>query len=366
MLAARIQLPQDYDLQQLLTETFAQFPIHRLKYYIWRWYRAAMEYEPYHYCQCPARVIDLHRLLETLILVAEQLENDLPPAVKEAHPAMQLDDYNLDVLFNKGLSKIFETYEGVIRYLFEAEAANPQLFFVRFFRFRPAEEWVELLDDWQEFAFDNFGLAEWYDANEMPEALELLLGLCEACWLLLQQFPPSDAEKKVYDAGSIKLPYRAHLQPPNPAQMEHTHRNHYTKAVAFLAGARSFLAQDEYALSAFMLHQSMESALKALLAPAMKHCFKTHSLHKLLGMVRYVSPETGKPFPRDTEEEIILFQLLQKAYIHARYKNNFTIDRAQCEALITRVASVLDMLPEEFEQMVKAIHGAENPPGFDC
>jgi hypothetical protein len=77
-------------------------------------------------------------------------------------------------------------------------------------------------------------------------------------------------------------------------------------------------------------------------------------------MVRDLSPEICTPFPSDTQEEIILFQLLQKAYIHARYKDNFTICRQQCEALISRVASVLEILPGEFDQLVKAINDRES------
>lgn len=39
----------------------------------------------------------------------------------------------------------------------------------------------------------------------------------------------------------------------------------------------------------------------------------THNLHKLMRHARRFSPEMGNSFPRDTDLEIRLFQLLQKA-----------------------------------------------------
>lgn len=48
-------------------------------------------------------------------------------------------------------------------------------------------------------------------------------------------------------------------------------------------------------------------------------------------------------FPRDTEEERRLFKLLQDAYVQARYNKDFTVTRADIDALIPRIELLRDI-----------------------
>lgn len=104
-----------------------------------------------------------------------------------------------------------------------------------------------------------------------------------------------------------------------------------------------------------MLHQSVEHGLNALLVPLLQFRLQTHNLHKLMRFVRRFSLEIFNLFPRDTINETNLFQLLQKAYIHARYKDSFQVSEQEVEALLERVKQLLQKVTEEFSKIVHSI-----------
>jgi HEPN domain-containing protein len=128
---------------------------------------------------------------------------------------------------------------------------------------------------------------------------------------------------------------------PSLAEMETVHQNMLAKANSFLEGALRFHEGSEYALAAFMLHQAMEHGINAILVPLMHFRMKTHNLHKLLRFLRRFSTDLYDIFPRDTEKELIMFRLLQRAYVHARYKDNYVVSAGDSEALTNRVSFFL-------------------------
>lgn len=167
-------------------------------------------------------------------------------------------------------------------------------------------------------------------------------------------------DKLVYDAGKIPLnssPSTVGALSSKKADQEH--HGLITKAQGFLKGATLYLQQQEFALSAFMLHQAVEYGLNAVLAPLMGYRLKTHSLHKQLRHLRRFSQELFHHFPRDTAEEVLLFQYLQRAYVHARYKDSFTITSLQTELLFERVASLLQKIYKGFPA-IKESYSSKN------
>lgn len=64
---------------------------------------------------------------------------------------------------------------------------------------------------------------------------------------------------------------------------------------------------------------------------------KSHNLSELMNSVKKHTTEIFKVFPRDTEEEKRLFDLLERAYIESRYNPDFEIVKADIDALIPKV-----------------------------
>ncbi|MDE3185664.1 MAG: HEPN domain-containing protein [Bacteroidota bacterium] len=160
-------------------------------------------------------------------------------------------------------------------------------------------------------------------------------------------------EKLLYDAGRVPLekPRQVDQLTSSDSLLE-THNGIMEKARSFVSGAAHYYESNEYALAAFMLHQAMEHGLNAFLQPLIQFRLQTHSLQKLLRWTRRFSMDIFNVFPRDTEREIDLFRLLQKAYVHARYKDVFTITGEEACLLQERVKLILEKITNEFKRLV--------------
>jgi len=142
---------------------------------------------------------------------------------------------------------------------------------------------------------------------------------------------------------------------PRLKVLNEIHTGLMEKANGFVAGAINFYESKEFSLCAFMMHQAGEHGLNSLLQPLMQFRLHTHNLHKLMRITRRFSLEIFNLFPRDIESEIRLFQLLQKPYIHARYKDTFEVKEEDAALLLERIKLLLHTVSKEFERIVYSI-----------
>lgn len=103
------------------------------------------------------------------------------------------------------------------------------------------------------------------------------------------------------------------------------YKNGMIKATEFLTGSELFRIRKQYAISAFMLHQSAEQALCTLIKMGTGYDANTHSLERLIRYASLVSYQIPDIFPRKTDREKQLFLLLQKAYVDSRYQIEYKI-----------------------------------------
>lgn len=150
----------------------------------------------------------------------------------------------------------------------------------------------------------------------------------------------------VYDAGRRDI-FKARSVPGTNVPY---HSCFSINATQFLQGAIHYHDRQQYPLACFMLHQSVEQALSALLIPLMQFHLKTHNLSRLLRLARRFSMEVYNVFPRHTMQEDQLFRLLQKAYLQSRYMNSFTVTAAETTLLVERCTLLLQKVKEAYQQ----------------
>ena len=126
----------------------------------------------------------------------------------------------------------------------------------------------------------------------------------------------------------------------------------YKKITEYLAGADLFSIRKEFGLSAFFLHQAMEHGLTILIKSITGYRLTTHNLQKLMGFSSPFSAELAALFPRNTDEENYLFQLLQRGYIEGRYKNDFIITEEEIDSLTVRVKKLRDIIKSMMENLM--------------
>lgn len=111
----------------------------------------------------------------------------------------------------------------------------------------------------------------------------------------------------------------------------------------FMAGTELYFLRKQFGLAAFLLHQAAEHAYTILMKSMTGYRPSTHNLDKL---VRYCQPFSAKLaaiFPRNNDRENNLFQLLQKAYVHGRYRDDYVITEKELQVLMQRVKLLQDI-----------------------
>jgi HEPN domain-containing protein len=164
-------------------------------------------------------------------------------------------------------------------------------------------------------------------------------------WLKAGQFFAIQVIKEapmLYNAGITNIPAPGYsLLEQNLEKQQELAQQGYRRSAAFMAGADQFIMKEEYRLAAFLLHQAAEHACHSFVLENTGLRTGTHNIDKLLRYSTMMGNALFSIFPRTTEEDIELFRLLQKAYIHSRYKEDYTITEVQLLTLTERVRKLV-------------------------
>lgn len=160
----------------------------------------------------------------------------------------------------------------------------------------------------------------------------------------------------LYDSGNFKLERRRKLRFDEiKTQAEEYFAANYDKANSFYKHTLYAYTDEDYVMASFFLHQSCEYLLKAVRLTYTLYTKKHHDLLKLLSVVYKYAPEGFfKIFPRQTKEEIRLFELLKAAYIEARYNPKFVVTKEDIDVLTPKVEQLLALGKQLCEQRIGA------------
>jgi uncharacterized protein len=100
----------------------------------------------------------------------------------------------------------------------------------------------------------------------------------------------------------------------------------------------------------FDLHQSVEHACVAVIRLYTGFRPTTHNLSRLLDLICNFSQELITIFPRQTKEEIDLFNTLNRSYSEARYNEKYTVSNEVTRILLSRVTTLLDLAEKFYDR----------------
>ena len=138
----------------------------------------------------------------------------------------------------------------------------------------------------------------------------------------------------LYDSGRFKLREKQELDPAQAKQ--HAQANFdeaFTSAKGAYLGYEMFLEKHEYKWAAFNLNQAAEFSYKTVLLVFGNECPQEHHLDILGDLAADYCPELAGIIPRESESQKELFELLDYAYIGARYDRHYKITKEQLELL---------------------------------
>lgn len=128
----------------------------------------------------------------------------------------------------------------------------------------------------------------------------------------------------LFDGGHHTL---AEACPLSPAEYQKYAREDFEhwfpSAVSFLIDFQHALDRDDTNKAAFELHQATERFYHAIILTFTRYKPKMHDIEKLDRQASNQHPDFFTIFPRANEQQKHCFDLLQKAYIDARYKRDY-------------------------------------------
>lgn len=116
------------------------------------------------------------------------------------------------------------------------------------------------------------------------------------------------------------------------------------KVQEFLAGADLYRIRKQNKMAAFMLHQAAEHALLTILKITIGLGVNSHNLEKLVRYCSMVTCKVTDVFQKNKENDKRLFQLLQRAYIETRYKEDYSINTSDLQTLTEKIRVLQDIL----------------------
>ena len=123
----------------------------------------------------------------------------------------------------------------------------------------------------------------------------------------------------------------------------------------FLRGAELYRADNNFRLAAFLLHQSVESVLKAIIQAVIGYRVQMHNLSRLLRLTLLFTDELKEVFELNTTAGAQLYQLLQSAYSQSRYNSSFEPDEDSVRILSKQVTKFNKVAERIYKQYIDNI-----------
>lgn len=115
-------------------------------------------------------------------------------------------------------------------------------------------------------------------------------------------------------------------------------------AKTFSEGAGFFIAGGKSKEAAFLLHQSLEQAYSALLLVLTNYSPASHNLKFLRGLAEEQHRELAEIWPRDQQRFAAWFNIVNEAYVKARYSRHYEITEEALVWLLDRTETLIDLV----------------------
>lgn len=169
-------------------------------------------------------------------------------------------------------------------------------------------------------------------------------GAASAAITAVQRFWVKARQKGIiaYQATDFELPQHKEITHELLMERAKLHWERWgVQGKEFFSGAELYRCQDNFGLAAFLLHQSVEGTLKALIQAILGYRVQMHNLSKLLRIALLFTDDLKSVFNLDTTEGEQMFTLLQTSYSQSRYSNEFNPDGKSVLALSKTVKKMI-------------------------
>ena len=128
-----------------------------------------------------------------------------------------------------------------------------------------------------------------------------------------------------------------------------------SKARKFFEGSNYYLQVNEYPLSMFLLQQAAETTFRSTAIALYGNERRTHSIRSLKRLNHRLAPQLNDVFPGGLPDEERLLQLLEDAYLEARYNLHYQVSEQDLHLISSRVFRLLELAEAVFQERLTTI-----------
>lgn len=149
----------------------------------------------------------------------------------------------------------------------------------------------------------------------------------------------------LYDCGENDFAHPQKLTPSDALAMAQTHYDRWFESAGKrLDGARFHASRGNLNDAAFDYHQTTERLYICLLLTLTLYAPKSHNIKFLRGLAEGHCFDLTEVWPRDSKVTRRCFELLQQAYVNARYSPHYAIQPAELAWLDERITVLLGIV----------------------
>ncbi len=142
----------------------------------------------------------------------------------------------------------------------------------------------------------------------------------------------------LYELGTQSFDTPKPLSPEEArAEAKAYYEQWFASAAEFLDGAKYFISQGYNNRAAFLLHQATEHLYHTVLHVLTLYSPKSHKINFLRDKSEDIARDLIPVWPRDSKFGRRCFELLQQAYVNARYSPHYKITGPELEWLVERI-----------------------------
>ncbi|NSX89124.1 nucleotidyltransferase and HEPN domain-containing protein [Agrobacterium tumefaciens] len=164
----------------------------------------------------------------------------------------------------------------------------------------------------------------------------------------------------LYEFDNRPLAEPKPLSPANALRVAEEHfEKQFKNAVDFLKGSKFFVQEENINLATFNLHQSVETAYSCYLLTLTNYSPPSHNLKFLRGLSEDRDRRLVDIWPRDHQRFTAWYNILNEAYVKARYSKHFEISGEALQWLQERTAELHALIEtlagEHIEKLQQAV-----------
>jgi len=157
----------------------------------------------------------------------------------------------------------------------------------------------------------------------------------------------------LYDSGKFKLARKRKLKPVEQQRIAQDYFDEwFGSALKFYKGYKMYFTDKDYKEAAFMLHQAAERSLKAVLLVFTEDAPQEHWLDLLCVKAANFDAGFSGIFPKETDKEKELVELLEYAYIGARYDPEYYITEDELKYLAKYVQKLHELTERSCKEKI--------------